>query len=802
MSEESSLRSQQKRRVVLAGLTVMLVLLASIGLVPFDRGASAAVEGQEYAQAWEKEPAASAGISIDYPEDGSIFPPGITPPTFIWRDAAATSWRINISFANKAPALQFRTNGERMHVGAIDPECVAESNKPPKLTPQQAASWIWTPDPATWSAIQLRSTGQPATVTITGYSNDQIVSAPLHIAFSTSRDPVGAPIFYRDVPLMPTVGINGIVQPLPTSAIHLIKWRLRDIRQTESHTVLHNMPTCANCHSFSGDGKTMGIDIDGPANDKGLYAIVPIQREISIKNKDIVQWNTDGKVGQTRVGFMSQVSPDGRFVVSTFAGPSLDVPSTYYVTNFKDYRFLQVFYPTRGILEWYNRATGKRQPLPGADDPHYVQTDGFWSPDGKTIVFARAVARNPREEGQKPALYANDPNETQIQYDLYRIPFNNGKGGTPERIVGASQNGMSNTFPKVSPDGRWIVFVQCHNGQLMRPDSQLYIVPFNGGVARRLRANTPTMNSWHSFSPNGRWLVFSSKARSPYTQMYLTHLDANGNSSPAILIDNATAANRAVNIPEFVNIAGDGIRDIQVPAVEVYKLIDQAVKLENQGEYKQALTIWRQALELDPDDAKSHNDLGMNLYLLGSKDEAFQQLRESIRINPMLVEGHYNLGRLLLQEGHPDQAVPELERTLDLTPRFSSAQEALAAALVALGKPQEALGMWHHALTLQPNSVAALTGAAQILATTTDDKLRNGTEAVTLSSRANDLSSGTNPGVLDVLAEAYAEAGQFSQALTFANRALDLTVAKGDDAKAAAIRARIQLYTANTPYRN
>ena len=802
MSEQSSLRSQQRRRVVLAGLTVMLVLLTSIGLVPFDRGASAAVEGQEYAQAWEKEQPASAGISIDYPEDGSIFPPGITPPTFIWRDAAATSWRINISFANKAPALQFRTNGERMHVGAIDPECVAESNKPPKLTPQQAASWTWTPDPATWSAIQLHSTGQPATVTITGYLNDQIVSAPSHSAFSTSRDPVGAPIFYRDVPLMPTVGTNGIVQPIPTSAIHLIKWRLRDIRQTESRTVLHNMPTCANCHSFSGDGKTMGIDIDGPANDKGLYAIVPIQREISIKNKDIVQWNTDGKVGQTRVGFMSQVSPDGRFVVSTFAGPSLDVPSTYYVTNFKDYRFLQVFYPTRGILEWYNRATGKRQPLPGADDPNYVQTDGFWSPDGKTIVFARAVARDPRQEGQKPALYANDPNETQIQYDLYRIPFNNGKGGTPERIVGASQNGMSNTFPKVSPDGRWIVFVQCHNGQLMRPDSQLYIVPFNGGVARRLRANTPTMNSWHSFSPNGRWLVFSSKARSPYTQMYLTHLDGNGDSSPAILIDNATAANRAVNLPEFVNIAGDGIRDIQVPAVEVYKLIDQAVTLEKQGDYKQATTIWRKAVELDPDDAKSHNDLGMNLYLLGSPEEAFQQLRESIRINPILVEGHYNLGRFLLQDGHPDQAVPELERTLDLSPRFSSAQEALAAALVALGKPREALGMWHHALTLQPNSVAALTGAAQILATTTDDKLRNGPEAVTLSSRANDLTSGTNPGVLDVLAEAYAEAGQFSQALTFANRALDLTVAKGDDAKAAAIRSRIQLYTANTPYRN
>jgi Tol biopolymer transport system component len=230
---------------------------------------------------------------------------------------------------------------------------------------------------------------------------------------------------------------------------------------------------------------------------------------------------------------MSQVSPDGHYVVSTFAPPSLDVPRTYYITNFKDYHFLQVFYPTRGILEWYNRETGQRQPLPGADDPASVQTDGVWSPDGKWIVFARSQARDPYRDDQKPALHANDPNETQVQYNLYRIPFNDGRGGAPEPIAGASNNGMSNNFPKVSPDGKWIVFVQCRNGQLMRPDSQLYIVPFEGGEARRLRANTPLMNSWHSFSPNGRWLVFSSKARSPYTQMYLTHIDANGDSSPA-----------------------------------------------------------------------------------------------------------------------------------------------------------------------------------------------------------------------------------------------------------------------------
>jgi hypothetical protein len=172
-------------------------------------------------------------------------------------------------------------------------------------------------------------------------------------------------------------------------------------------------------------------------------------------------------------------------------------------------------------------------------------------------------------------------------------------------IEGASHNGMSNSFPKVSPDGRWIVFVQSRNAQLMRLDSQLYIVPAAGGAARRMRCNTPLMNSWHSFSPNGRWLVFSSKSRSPYTQMFLTHIDKDGNDSPAILIDNATAANRAVNIPEFVNIPPDSPMKIDVPAAESYRLLDLGSDLAAKGQIDAAIADWRKVLELDPSNAKA-----------------------------------------------------------------------------------------------------------------------------------------------------------------------------------------------------
>jgi len=374
-----------KWRLLTALGTILIVLLVSSWLLPFRGNAL----GRTLAASSDDSKTGLWPIAIDYPEDGSIFPPGMTPPTFIWRDAAADSWQIDIAFADNSAPLHLQFKAERMHIGAIDPECVSNTNEPPKLTPQQAASWTWAPDETTWQTIQSHSKEAPAMVTITGFTHSHGEVSQSHISLTTSADPVGAPIFYRDVPLMPSAGANGTVQPLSPAAIHLIRWRLRDIRQPESRTVLTNMPTCANCHSFSGDGKTMGIDVDGPANDKGLYAVVSVARHMFIQNKNIVQWNTDGQAGKARVGFMSQVSPDGRYVVSTFAGSTLDISNTYYVTNFKDYRFLQVFYPTRGILEWYDRAAGKRLPLPGANDPRYVQTDGVWSPDGKYIVFAR-----------------------------------------------------------------------------------------------------------------------------------------------------------------------------------------------------------------------------------------------------------------------------------------------------------------------------------------------------------------------------------------------------------------------------
>jgi len=631
-------------------------------------------------------------ITVDYPEQGSIFPLEITPPTFLWRDGSgnASVWMIDVAFTDGSRGIRAKSSGAHLTIGEIDPRCLSASNELPTLTPQQAADRTWVPDATTWEAIKRHSMEHPATITITGFREgqpDRPVSRGT-VVIQTSEDPVGAPIFYRDVPLIPSEQEEGVIKPLAQEDLPLLSWRLRNIGEPRSHLLLTGMHTCANCHSFSLDGKTLGMDLDGPANDKGLYVLAATGPKMSITNQDIISWRSRrDETAATRVGFMSQVSPDGRYVVTMLRGLKKDLANSYFVVNFKDYRFLQVFYPTRGILAWYKRASGQTQPLPGADDPRYVHTNAVWSPDGEYIVFARAEARDPHAQGQKLPEKANAPEETQIRFDLYKIPFNEGNGGTPVPIAGASQNGMSNSFPKVSPDGKWIVYVQSRNAQLMRPDSQLYIVPTAGGAARRMRCNTSLMNSWHSFSPNGRWLVFSSKSRSPYTQMYLTHIDSMGNDSPPILIENSTAANRAVNIPEFVNIPPDGMLKIDVPAAEVYRLFDEASDLTSRGYLQESIAAWKKVVEADPGNAKAHNNLGNALMWQGNLAEGTAHLQKAKELDPEFDDTQNDFGvaffyreqfRIGLQRSDCGAIISYGKKILSLAPRDAEVKKAVA----------------------------------------------------------------------------------------------------------------------------
>jgi Flp pilus assembly protein TadD len=523
---------------------------------------------------------------------------------------------------------------------------------------------------------------------------------------------------------------------------------------------------------------------------------------------------------------MSQVSPDGKYVIT-----SIEVPGTrgqrvidrIYQGLYDNYGFGQVFYPTRGVLAWYSQETGKLQRLPGADDPQSVQAGAFWSPDGKFLVFSKAKARDPYPADQKRSEYAGDPNELQIQYDLYRIPFNDGKGGEAVKLAGASGNGMSNDFPKVSPDGKWIVFVQNKNGLLMRPDSKLYVIPSTGGVARPLRSNQRVMNSWHSFSPNGRWLVFSSKTPSVYTRMYLTHIDEDGNSSPAIPIDDATASNRAVNIPEFMNVGPDGLERIDAPATEFYRLFNLAADLAERHQFDAAAPAWRKALELNPEDARAHNNLGVALAGTGKIEEAVTEYRKSLKLNdtssqtynnlgsalaesgkmdealaqfiqalqlnPDNARAHTNLGGALAEKGRTEEALEHLRKGVELDPTFGDGQNNLGAALARAGALDEAVPHLEKAVELGPQSVGYRYNFGRVLAA----KGRFADAVVQLEQAAS-LSNMREPAIMEILAAMYAETGWYRQAVSTAQRGMEVATEEREYGLAASLKTSLERY--------
>jgi len=466
-------------------------------------------------------------ISISYPADGACFPRDIVAPIFRWQDANTVDvWRIRVELANG--------------------EAVVASAEVPR----------WRPGPEQWERIKESSISGPVAVVMSGLTGEAVVSQG-RVNVRTSTDPVGAPIFFRQVPLPFSVAQKSRPK---------IHWRLGFASSREEpRTVLEGLYTCANCHSFSADGRTLAMDLDY-SGDKGSYAIAEIGREVELGSAELITWRDYRREdGHRTFGLLSQVSPDGRYVISTVKEKTIMhfLPDPY-VT--------QLFFPLRGILAVYDRLEDRFFALPGADDPDLVQTNPAWSPDGKWVVFARAEAHDfgpslPDDESIVPRHLAEpfiDGRET-FSYDLYRVSFNGGRGGEAEPLAGASNNSMSNYFARFSPDGRWIVYCRASGFMFNRPDSDLYIVPSDGGRPRRLGCNTADrMDSWHSFSPNGRWLVFSSKANGPFTQLWLTHIDEQGRDTSPILLEHFTPPDRAANLPEFVNIGPDRLHEIRV----------------------------------------------------------------------------------------------------------------------------------------------------------------------------------------------------------------------------------------------
>ncbi len=294
---------------------------------------------------------------------------------------------------------------------------------------------------------------------------------------------------------------------------------------------------CANCHSFNRNSPDrFMIHIRGSLG--GTYFA---------ENGRITK--ADPKIdGMPGGATYPSWHPDGRYL----AFSSNQVRQSFYSVPEKS---IEVFDLVSSLI-LYDREKNEIINITDSDPAEYLQTFPSWSPDGKYLYFCRAPQYG---SGYNPEM----EEIMNTRYDLARKSFDPGSKsfGDTEVVFSASEIMKSASFPRVSPDGRFLVFTLADYGTfpVWHREADLYILDLTTGEARRMDINSEETESYHTWSNNGRWLVFNSRRTDGRSSRpFLAWIDPEGNQGREFILPQKDPALydkmlESFNIPEFVS---------------------------------------------------------------------------------------------------------------------------------------------------------------------------------------------------------------------------------------------------------
>jgi len=227
-------------------------------------------------------------------------------------------------------------------------------------------------------------------------------------------------------------------------------------------------------------------------------------------------------------------------------------------------------------------------------------------------------------------------------------------------------------------------------------------------------------------------------------------------------------------------------------SAEVYNGLGYTFYLK--GKVDDEVKYFRKALELRPDYPPSYCNLGNALVRQGRLDEAISCYRQALQMKPNYTKVYHNLGQTLELQGKFDEAAENFIYTLRLKPDSAETHFNLARCLSTTGNFEDALLHYRRSLELKPDYVPAINGLAWILAVHPDPNMCDANEAVVLAERAAELTNYGDAGILSTLSAAYAAKGRFSEAITMAQKALDIAVAGQDNRSADLVRRQLEMY--------
>jgi len=343
------------------------------------------------------------------------------------------------------------------------------------------------------------------------------------------------------------------------------------------------------------------------------------------------------------------------------------------------------------------------------------------------------------------------------------------------------------------------------------------------------------------------WLAWRTQASHPYFIIgWLWFLGTLVPVIGLIKVGSAALADRYTYFPliGIFLIAAFGARDLAARFPFLKKLLPAAAVLilaacvgltERQlAFWHDSETLFRRDLAVTADNANAHINLGAALEMSGREPEALAEYREAVRLADDSVNAHFNLANLLTKMNQPAEALPEYDRAIALAPNMANLRNGRGEALAELGKFNEAestfaeavrldpeyaaphfelgktllkqgrdadaIGEFRAALRLDPDNYKILAYVAHVLAAEENPQIRDGRTALVLAIKANTLTGGNQPLVLDALGMACAETGDFTNASEAAQKALDLATA-ANLKKTEPIQQRLEFYKNHQPWR-
>lgn len=302
-------------------------------------------------------------------------------------------------------------------------------------------------------------------------------------------------------------------------------------RESEVLNARNFFPGCCNCHTLCNNDPSRAM-FHVRTQDLGNSALV-------VENGAITKINT-------KLGYSSW-HPSGKLAVC-----SLNKINQCFHAAWRDLR--DAFDLTSGLVV-YDAVKHSVVTVPQIYKEEELETWPCWAPDGKYLYFSSAPVP------WKDFKTVPPPGLEKLRYNLMRISYDEKTGtwGDPEVVLSSETTGLSITQPRVSPDGKFVLFCMHRYGPspYLQHSSDLYLMNLSTRAYLPLSANSGFSESWHTWSSNGRWIAFTSKRDGGIlARIYLCRIDAAGASSKPFIMPQADpefydSFIKVYNVPEF-----------------------------------------------------------------------------------------------------------------------------------------------------------------------------------------------------------------------------------------------------------